>query len=149
MNKVTSIQHTILKTKQSIILEEQSIHKTRISDPMGIGMEWGVFNNRLRNQVTTPQFHSSQLVMGHPKKKVTYRLQPKLLRTVYHITLASLYGIFTNIYHRNQPNVGKYTARLFVCPGVLHLKHETPNQSLNFRTLNVECSMCLMVHSMI
>lgn len=28
-------------------------------------------------------------------------------------------------------------------------KHETPSQSPKFRTLNVECSMCLKMHSMI
>ena len=26
-----------------------------------------------------------------------------------HIPIASMYGIFTYIYHKNQPNVGKYT----------------------------------------
>ena len=35
------------------------------------------------------------------------------------LTIASMYGIFTNIYHRNRPSVGKYTVH-----GIwdLHLK---------------------------
>ena len=29
---------------------------------------------------------------------------------VFLIPIASMYGIYTNIYHKKQPNVGKYTS---------------------------------------
>ena len=32
-------------------------------------------------------------------------------RECYYLPIASMYGIFTYIYHKKQPNVGKYTVR--------------------------------------
>ena len=45
-------------------------------------------------------------------KGAFFRFQPLVLGGVY-IPIASMYGIFTYICHKNQPNVGKYTIQQF------------------------------------
>ena len=37
-----------------------------------------------------------------------------------HIPIESMHGIFTYIYHKNQPNVGKYTIHGWY--GIIHLQ---------------------------
>ena len=45
--------------------------------------------------------------LGTSQESVNQLLEP--LNLYYAIPIASMYGIFTYIYHKNQLNVGKYT----------------------------------------
>ena len=48
---------------------------------------------------------------------------------VWHIAIGSMYGIFTYIYHTNQPNVGEYAIH-----GFLGIAKPCPNKSAFFKT---------------